>query len=190
MKEGSSVKIEIEFKNVDEAIVAMSKLSSVANLPLAAAPAPERKPRNDKGKTREPYGPRDKGQGVAAAPGATVAGDGAAGVTESRSEAPQKANAPAVAAASSTVPDKPQSTPDPKAVVQAEVTALTEAADGKQPTETDVATASEGLAGAKGLQSVIDLLARFGVKRGRDIPINRRADYIKRAGEVAQGAAI
>lgn len=202
-----TVRVTIEFKNVDEAIFELGKLSSAA-VPLPA-PAQERKPRSDRGKERQPYGPRGKNAGGATATPTTAQkpGDGSTGVTESRSAgattspAPASSTVPAAAGpAASAVPGTPGAAqagsttappaPDPKSVVQTELLANTTLFDGKQPTEQDVAAANEKLAAARGIQAVIDLLARFGVQRARDIAINRRGEYIQRAGEVAAGAAI
>lgn len=205
-----TVRVTIEYKNVDEAITSLGKLSSAA----VVVPSPaelERKPRNDKGQKRGAYGPRDKGQGAGATTSAAEAqkpGDGSTGVTESRSATTEGAVS-TPGAASSTVPvaggptaSAPEKSgavqagsttapapSDPKSVVQSELLANTNAFDGKPVSDADLEAASVALAEAKGVQTVIDALARFGVKRGRDLPINRRAEYIDSTKKILAGAA-
>lgn len=147
-----------------------------------AAPAPRtRKPRADKGQTREPYGPRNT-EANGAGTGATASSANAAGVPAGSGVAGAAASdpvavggSPAVQTAAAPAPAAPQATPP------APVAA---------PTDNEVQAAVEKLFNAKGFDNCLALLSRFGVKRGKDLPLDQRANFIRRVDGVIAGEAI
>lgn len=186
-----SVKITLEFKGVDEAIVALGKLVGGKVAQAAAAPvllaAPEaakstasttearshteapkrtRKPRADAGKERGPY--KTTGEPAASEPA------GKADSVAVPSAAPATPTQPAA-------PERTATAPEPNA--------QTPAAAGPVSDEA-VQKAVEKIFGAKGYDDTFALLSRFGVKRGKDLPQDQRASFIQRVDGVLAGEAI
>lgn len=191
------LKLTLEFKTVDEAIVALGKLVGAPSAPLRAAavepqgpvtatPAtrPGRKPRADKGQKRGEYAPR---QPEADAAGAGAPKDTPLTATSGSEPAATPSAAPAAEASESrtapkTAPaegDKPQ----PSGVVPA---------SGAVPSQEAVQTALERLFASKkvpaeGIALCQDVLSRFGVTRARDLKPEQRAEFIAKAEAVATG---
>lgn len=169
-----SVKVTFEFANAEEAIVALGKIigaPTTAAVPPAApqqlAEKPARKPRADKGQPRDPYGPRNP-EANAAGAGAPV-GAQPQGAPAQSTPAQAPTAAPAAAA--------PQATPPAAPAAAA-------------PTDNEVQAAVEKLFNAKGFDDCLALLSRFGVKRGKDLPGDQRANFIRRVDGVIAGEAI
>lgn len=173
------VKITLEFKSVDEAIVALGKLVGIKTsaapqekvnaaqssvVPAAAVESGKRKPRADKGQKREPYKPREQ---EAAAPekDGTVQSDRGTGKTGSALTLTPAAGAPDVAS--------------PPAALGA-----------KTPHEIDVQAAVEKLYGEKGYDTTLAALSRYGVKRGKDLLPEHRANFIADVARILAGGAV
>lgn len=160
-----SVKVTFEFANAEEAIVALGKIigapTTAAVPPAPPAEKPARKPRADKGQPRDPYGPRNPEAGASA--GAPV------GAQPQGALAQAPAAAPAAAA--------PQATPPAAPAAAA-------------PTNNEVQAAVEKLFNAKGFEDCAAVLSRFGVKRGKDLLPEQRAEFIAKVDRVIAGEAI
>jgi hypothetical protein len=208
-----SVKISLEFANEDEAIVALAAVRQIksksgatasapagstgttdattpaSTTPVPVPPARPRKPRNDAGKPRGPY--KDANAVVEAGTVATV-GSGTAGaqvgVTESGSAAS------AASAGPSTVPPVAPATqtaaPAPVEADKAQPPGVTPAA--AVPSVEDVQKAAEKIFHAKGLDVTRALVLKVGgVERNKDIPADKRAEFISRVdGVVDRGEAV
>lgn len=176
-----TVKISIEFENAEAAIVALGKLTGIAT----AAPKAERKGRSDKGQARGPRGgaePKAEG-GAAGAP--------AGNPTGSAPVAPPAA-APSEASRQSTAPQgDPKVETQPQAVAPAAPGGAPSAPAASVPSEQDAQAALEKLFNAAppigGIESARDVMARFGVKRLRDLPANQRGEFIALAEKVLAG---
>ena len=177
MSKRNPIEITFYFNTIEEAIATLGSLVQKA-APVATVDDPAkplviekpvvkpRKPRADAGKPRGPYkNVEAPGTGSAPQPDAPAAEDPAGGVP---------------------VASTPETAP-PEASAQQEVTAAQPSTPeaGAAPDESAVQAALERLFAAKGAQPALQLLAEFGVKRGRDLKPEQRADFIKRAGEVA-----
>ena len=178
-----AVKLTLEFKSVDEAIVALGKLVGVkvSAAPQAMTPVPEstaaaaeprtrtRRPRADKGQRREPYGPR--------APEAK--GEGSASDAPKVSEpAAQPVNPSPVASVPQTaVPERTAVMPEPKAQTPAAAT----------PTLAEVQEALNKLYEAKGHDVSLAVLNRFGVNKAKNLLPDAWADFIGLAEHVLDG---
>lgn len=177
-----TVKISIEFENAEAAIVALGKLTGIAT----AAPKAERKGRSDKGQARGPRGgaePKAEG-GAAGAPAGNLAGSApAAPPAAAPSEASKQSTAPQ---GDPKVETQPQAD-DPAAPGGAPSAPATTPA----PSEQDAQAALEKLFNAAppigGIESARDVMARFGVKRLRDLPANQRGEFIALAESVLKG---
>lgn len=170
------IKITFEAATIDEAIVILGKLAGgkMARAATAAPRDPEkpmqppirteadiekvvefnlarRKARSDKGKARGKY----------------AKGAGAEPATSPESEVPSPPPAPE---APPVVVEEPVA-PVPAPRVTPQVAAPV-------PTADEARTALEEVFNTKGVQAALDVLARFGVKRGRDIPEDQRAQMI------------
>jgi pyruvate dehydrogenase E2 component (dihydrolipoamide acetyltransferase) len=178
-----SVKITLEFKSVDEAIVALGKLTpeahakalaaatqvpAAAAAPATEAPAKTRKPRADAGQPRGPY--KTTEQNAVAAGGAPTGTQPTEAPAQSTpAQAPV---APAAAAVPATAAQPQASTPAPESAPAAAVVV---------PTPEQVQAAVEGLYNAKGFDICSEVLGRYGVKRGKDLLPEQRADFIAEA---------
>ena len=190
-----AVKLTLEFKSVDEAIVALGKLVGVK---VSAAPqtpgatgaekAPEnsgsahpqavaaetrtRRPRADKGQRREPYGPRTTtGEPVASESGVSGSVSArnpqpAVPVASTKTATPQKAPAEG---------DKPL----PSGVVPAASVAT--------PTLAEVQESLNKLYEAKGHDVSLAVLNRFGVNKAKNLLPDAWADFIGLARHVLDG---
>jgi hypothetical protein len=169
------IKVTLEFKSVDEAIITLGKLVEMRNGKPVLGPAPEslteplitgappatRRSRADKGQKRGSY------KNVAA------------------SDAPQGTTAETAGAAVPAV-QNPGLVPAPTAATP-EVSPGTQAGTGGQspaPAVEEVQAVLEKLFNAKGANAAIDLLSRFGCKRGRDLLPEQRAEFIAEASKV------
>lgn len=169
------MKVTIEFDSVDQAIVALGAVAK----PIAVAPAPAvekapRKPRSDAGQARGPQQPNAAGASGAPS-GVAVAGNSTTGTTDPSSTAAGSA----AGASTSTTPASPTATaPQAPAAVTIAPAA---------PTSDQVQAAVEKLFNAKGFDDCAAALSRFGVKRGKDLPEASRAEFIRRATDIAEG---
>lgn len=193
-----SIKVTFEFPGVEEAIIALGKLSGLGKArraanqttgaPAVAAPAqpPQvsvappstppaapvtgtpRKPRADKGKPRGPYNKTDS-----AAPDADC----------TSREVP---TAPAAPVAAEPTPPAPAA----EATIAAPVSVPEGAAGSPQgpvtgaapvPTVEEAVKAGEALLAAKGLEAVRALIQTYGVARISAIPAEKRAEFIAKA---------
>ena len=181
------VTVSFEYNSVEEAILALGKQAGVAKVRRAAATtgaAPEsqgsaeqhatvvavpaaapttRKGRSDKGKARGPHKEAAVTGSTASSTSGEPAGGAAPDSNPASADAPIAASTAAVTAASPTIEDavivaKPEE-------VQAAIEKLYESQ----------ANAPAGIAAVK------DLLARYGCTKGRDIPAERRFEFIKEA---------
>lgn len=155
------VKITLEFANVDEAIVALGKLTKAAGTTIVDGKP--RKGRNDKGQARGPHKPATS---EAAAPAEQERTDKAA-----------------------TLPPKAAPAEADKAHPSGEVPPV--AAASSIPTDADAQKVLEKLFETPppigGLEQARAVMGRFGVKRLRDLKEEQRADFIKLAESVLAG---
>ena len=168
------IKVTLEFKGVDEAIVALGKLvgapvaqkaaaEGIDKAPPTVTAAPTtRRPRADAGKKRGSYknveAPADadpKGHDITPTPAAST---------------PETAAPPAPAEG-----DKPQ----PSGVTPAVAAAPT--------TEADAQKALEALFAKKGLAEAQRVLGLFGVAALRFLPADKRGEFITKAQEATNG---
>jgi hypothetical protein len=199
------LKVTFEFKTPEEAITAIAKIAGLGQ----AAPAPrieirkpsdiegesrrepeaqpgpkkERKPRADKGRERGAYKPRvltpEEEQAIENAR-SQKADD------EARQRMQDQRDA---ARASSTAPkDGVQATEPAAAAITPEAA---QALIGNAPartvaSEADVQKALEKVFAAKQASGAMALLDKFGVKRGRDLPVEHRAQFIQCAEEACK----
>ena len=184
------IQIQLMFKTAEEAIVALAKLSDgKAAAIVAATPATrpveiqvpvvekkERKPRSDKDKKREPYGPRTEQN--AAAP---EVHSGAATDTAPPAASPAGTVAPDAVAPNTAAPDAGVSLAPSSATVAA---AAPDAAV-SYPTEADAQKAMEALFAAKQLPGAMAVLSGFKVNRVRDLKPEQRKDFIDLANAAA-----
>lgn len=181
MSKRNPIEITFYFNTIEEAIATLGSLvqkaAPVANVDKPAQPVvlevpstKPRKPRADAGKPRGPYkNVEAPGAGSATPPTAPAAGDAAGGMpAASTPETAAPSDADRVLAGLSS----------PAAPTGAAATIVP---------ETDAQAALERLFAAKGAQPALQLLAQFGVKRGRDLKPEDRAAFIKKADEVANG---
>lgn len=195
------IEVRINFKSLDEAIVALGRMAGGATakaaVRVAAAPEPpaveevkrnleaaqtaaaappepgkkERKPRSDKDKPRGAYKPREGTTGAL-----PIAGEGQQNIA--------KANAGSdVAPPPQTAAPAPTTAPAGAPVVAASVSAAPGAA---APSEADAQKALEGVFSTKGLLTAQSLLGNFGVSRLRDLPADQRAGFIEQATKAAE----
>lgn len=160
------IKITLEFKGVDEAIVALGKLvgapvATAASSPVGAekpvAPT-TRKPRADAGKKRGSYK-------NAEAPAAPAEGD---------KPQPSGVTPPAASTPETAAPEKAEATTPPSPGAEPVAAA---------PKEEDAQAALEAVFTSKGLPAAQKLLAGAGVSRLRDLPAEKRATFIEAAKE-------
>lgn len=186
------IKVTLEFPSIEAAIatlgkimVAAPKAGVVKDKVVAPAPAPvegdkpqppgvvpaqaaatTRKPRADAGKKRGSY-KNAEASATPVSPGENT-GDGQTQVTDASKAADQAANStstPSDAPKGATPPAKTASVP---------------------PSEADAQAALEKVFTNKSLAAAQDVLARFGVKRLRDLLPEQRADFIQLAEESAK----
>lgn len=195
-----TIKITIEFKSVDEAIVALGKMVAAPGAPATAAnaapvaAASPRRGRSDKGQKRGEYKPRQQ-EGVPASAipeeGKTT-GNSASRVTESRSGDP---------AASSTVLQAPGNAVSAPATAEAAAPTAKSAAvlDAGTPTSSKATIGDKDeecqkvlgeIVEKRKLEAALALLSRYGVQKLRDIPKDMRDEFLQHAKLVAQGGAI
>ena len=185
------IQIQLMFKTAEEAIVALAKLSDGKAAAIVAAKpveiqvpghkaviAPlvekkERKPRSDKDKKREPYGPREANANSAPA-GATVDAGSPAAVQEPARDEPAGNPVPD---ASSAGAQPVNSTSTPAAAVAGPAPVY--------PTEADAQKAMEALFAAKQLPGAMAVLSGFKVNRVRDLKPEQRKDFIDLANAAA-----
>lgn len=164
-----TVKITLEYATVDLAIVALAKLTKADGVAMTPeGPRKERKGRNDKGK---PRGPHAAAQQEAAAPAEQERTDKAATLppeaapAEAHKALPSGEVPPVAAASTEVVPE----------------------ADAQQALEKLFALPPEKGGGINGAR---DVMARFGVKRLRDLPATSRAEFIALAEKVVAGGKV
>lgn len=159
------IKITLEFKGVDEAIVALGKLvgapvATAASSPVGAekpAAPTTRKPRADAGKKRGSY----------------------KNVEAPAKESDEKTDSSSGALAAST----PETAAAP---VVPEPSASPAGGAAAAPKEEDAQAALEVVFTGKGLPAAQTLLAKFEVTRLRDLPAEKRAAFIEAAKEAAK----
>lgn len=150
-----TVKITLEYPNVDAAIVALGKLTSAAGTTIVEGKP--RKGRSDKGQPRKGAAPAPEANGAAAS---AQTDDSAASTA-----------APAAAAAPAASP-KPDGTPTPGSAAVASEADAQKALEKLFESFPDSAT---GIAEAK------KILGTFGVSRVRDLKEEQRAEFIAKA---------
>ncbi len=157
-----TVKITIEYANVESAIVALGKLSVAAGTTMVEGRP--RKGRSDKGQPRKGTDPAPAPEQKAGAAGGSAPSsrDPAASSASDADKAPPPATAPAGPSATAAAPASP-------IVTEAEAQKALEKLFESFP---DSAT---GIAEAK------KVLAKFGVSRVRDLKEEQRAGFIKDA---------
>jgi len=162
-----TVKITLEYPTVDLAIVALAKLTKAADTVIdQASGKPTRKGRSDAGKPRKNQGAADAppepkaagpGSPASSTSGTAAGGEPAGDPLSVKTSASDTSTAAGPAASSGPIP------------AEAEVQKVIEQVFESTP---DSAT---------GIQKVKDLLARYGVARGRDLPEDKRAEFIAEA---------
>lgn len=155
------VQIKLTFDSLDAALVALAKMQGNPAA-VIASPAAPRKPRDDKGKPRGEYKLRDK---EAKAEGASAPAVTTAASTAAPSAAPS-AEASEPKAATPAPSSKAAPSPAPAAPAVA------------APEQKAAELALEELFNKKGMKAAQDTLARFGLKRLKDILPEQRADFI------------
>ena len=178
------VKLTLEFKSVDEAIVALGKLAGLKTsaapvvpvakadqgskdgstpAPAAAEPAPQRKPRADKGQKRGAYAPRQEttGAGTGASTATETASNGSTGTTD---------------VSASTTPAAPLANTVDRAAAA-------------PTTIEDVQAALNDLYTAKGHDVSMQVLSRFGVNRAKNLLPGAYAEFVAKARAVIAGEA-
>lgn len=189
-----AVQVTLTFNSYDEAIVALGKLVGAGNGKVVAQPkvtpagphtdvppalaTRTRKPRSDAGQPRGSYKARNE-------PAAPQQGEPANAVT------PAVLAAGPAPAAEAAAPEPVRNSQTANAGAPAEPSApVTQAANppaASAPSEKDAQAALEKLfndkakAGGNGaaIQAAKDLLSRYGVQKVRDLPAERRAEFIK-----------
>lgn len=206
------IEIRLNFKSPEEAIVFLARMNGgatakaantkpIAGVPVAsepggagvtsvtpalsaapATPAPTstRKPRADKGQKREPYGPREQNAGVAPSEGSVIASGGDAGSTPA-SAVPQ----PAPDQRGPQGSDSSESGRTAESVTTVKVDPLQTSAT-TVASEADAQAALEAIYKAKGLPAAQAVMAGFGVQRLRDLPAEKRGEFITKATEAAK----
>lgn len=184
------IKVTLEFKGVDEAIVALGKLVGVK---VSAAPAQEpknaadgqyvppaapaaaeprtRKQRADKGQQRGAYGPRTNANASSASEAGAAGEPATVGIkgTDPSKAGDQPAVSTSTTAPAAPAPIQPAKLPGPKIEdVQAALTALYD---------------------TKGHDISAMVLSRFGVKRAKDLLPEQWAEFIAKAKAVTAGEA-
>lgn len=189
------IKVTLEFVSVDQAIVALGKLAGTGKVQAAAqeaavspSPATPRKGRSDKGKARGPQSatgaspvegdklqpPGEVTPPVAPEPnaGGTAPVEGATGSkvgdSEGQAEGRPGAGGGTVVTDTGNSGDKPATQPSTP----------TESSSPSAPQPEKVQAALQKLFETKGAGAAIGLLADFGVKRGRDLPAEKHAEFI------------
>lgn len=189
-----------EFASVDLAIVGLGKLAKVKveapavdprqlPLPLAAkppveqtvvAPQRQRKPRSDAGKPRGPYNKGGASEtGLTQAEQEKAIRDAAANKADDEARAKLQAERDAAA----------KNTQQPDAGATSTAGGDGPAAPAAAVSDADLQAKIDKLFAAKGLPTCMDVFARFGVKKGRDIPANLRAEFMAKADRVIAGEA-
>lgn len=182
------VKITLEYPSIDAAIVAMAKLTKADGVTINAEGKP-RKGRTDAGKPRGPYR-KGAGEGslpdanTGQAPAGSIAPAPSPAAPSSQPAAPEtespasagKDHKPVAAGsttASATAPDEGDK-PQPAGVVPAAEAPTPSAKDAEKALETLFETpAPKG-----GLEAARKVLGAFGVAKLRDLPADKRADFI------------
>ena len=155
-----TVKITLEFVNVDAAIVALGKLSKADGVTITPdGPRKERKGRNDKGK---PRGAQPATQ------------EAAAPATQERTD--KAATLPSEATPAEAHKALPSGEVSPKAAASSDL--ISSAEDAQKALETLFNSAGNP---ETGIQKAKDALGKFGVTRIRDLPPEKRAEFIKEA---------
>jgi hypothetical protein len=192
------LKVTFEFKTPEEAITAIAKIAGLgqASPPRLESRAPidgesrrepeptkaERGPRADKGKKRGPYKGRETNVagetlGKAAQPDSLV-GAGTPFDSVSRPDAEASPPAAPETAAQPASEQTGAGTPESTSAMSGAVAAV--------PTEADIQKALEKVFAAKQASGAMALLDKFGVKRGRDLPVEHRAQFIQAAEEACK----
>lgn len=194
-----------EYAGLDLAIVALGKMVGAASrvaqdgkastpakteaAPGGAAPTTDpkapRKPRADKGQPREPYGPRTqeaKG-GEPGAPSGTTTGD-IPPVAAASAAAPSAGSSPAASTEPAFDPNSDKTQAIPASVIADALKAA------EAPSETDAQQALEKLFNATNIGTAQAVMARFGVKRVRELKPEQRKDFIAKCEAVQNGEAV
>lgn len=175
------VKVTFEFPTIDHAIVAMSKLvgapapsvkaAEPAQAP-AAAPATQRKPRDDAGKPRGKY--KARGQTAEAGEAGTQAGKAKSDATDATvGSAPTP---PAVSPAEAPIAEAPAAAPPP-----APSPAGNAPVASAPVTKGQAQAALERVFSEKGLAAAKAVLDKFGVNRLGELPADKYAEFVAAA---------
>lgn len=163
-----TVKVTLEFENVDLAIVALAKLTKAAGTTIVDGKP--RKGRADKGQARGPHKPATQEAAAGASDAASAASqEPAKHAGGGADSAPVAASAPAAAS-----PTLIAQEPDRGPLIELPIA----------PSEAEAQKAIERLFestpdSAVGIQKSKDALAQFGVRRVRDLKPEQRAEFIK-----------
>ncbi len=172
-----TVKITIEYANVESAIVALGKLSVAAGTTMVEGRP--RKGRSDKGQSRKGTDPapasEPKAGASAGADGPAAAGNGSTATTDASKVAEKATTSTSTTAAAPGV-----------APVTSGAATSTTAPASSIVTEAEAQKALEKLFesfpdSATGIVEAKKVLAKFGVSRVRDLKEEQRADFVKDA---------
>lgn len=181
-----SVKITLEYTNVEEAIAALGKLAGIAPASATQPAVVEKAPRKGRSDAGQPRGPnaRTVGEQPAVQPAAPT----------TQASAPASSPAPVAAAPTPVVAAaQPAPAPQPAAPAQTVPQAPAQSAAPVAAAPIDDATiqaAVEKLFNAKGYDDTAMVLSRFGVQRGKDLLPAARAEFLAKVDRVIAGEAI
>lgn len=171
------IKVTLEFKSVDEAIVALGKMvgapqaavktgqahEAAQREPDAGAPTtkPGRKPRADKGQARGEYRPR---QGA-----------------EPGSPEHQATTTTTQAAKDEAAATEPSPSPSAPTTVTTEAAVVPVAGAARTPSIEQCRSYVERVFNGFGMANAISLLGEYGVKRAQELPADKRLPFIEQA---------
>lgn len=189
------IQITLSFNTLDEAIVFLGKQHAVGKVrkaadtdaaapatkeevtdkgstsaPDAAAPTKKRKPRADAGKKRGSYKNVEAPEKTDAVPPPTPPEAPAASTPERNRDLIKGDTITAAPETAAPTTEPEQRDPPPSGP-----------SDAAAPKEADLIAAGDALLNAKGLPAVMELMKSFGVSRLRDLPEDKRAEFIEKA---------
>lgn len=188
-----SVKVELVFNTVEEAIAALGKVAGIAPASIASVtpPAVEKTPRKGRSDAGQPRGPNARTAGEQNAAGASAganatatAGNSTTGTTDPSKAPEQGANSTSTtpAAPTAAAPQAPAAvTTAPAAPIPAPAAPIDDAT---------IQAGVEKLFNAKGFDDTALVLSRFGVQRGKDLLPVQRAEFLAKVDAVLAGGAI
>lgn len=182
-----SVKITLDYTNVEEAIAALGKLAGITPVAaVAVQPAVEKKERQPRADRGQPRGPNARTAGEPNAAGASAP---VASAPETGSNAPSVVTAPGKAAEQAANPTATV-TPAPTVAAPQAPAAVTTAPAATVVDDATIQAGVEKLFNAKGFDDTARVLSRFGVQRGKDLLPVQRAEFLAKVDAVIAGGAI